>query len=129
MALIAPGCQTDAKRSEKTPPATVGALPYILDLKPFYTKVFVGPDGTNSSYAGYFGRKIIDGLPFDVDGEIYLYGKSPADRGDVRPNEVTGIKIGRKFDELHLIHAVQWREYYGCPVATSPPALRGRHEP
>ena len=117
LALIAAGCRTDATQSKTTAPASTDALPYVLDLKPFYSKVFVGPDGTNSSYAGYFGRKIIDGLPFDVDGEICLYGKSPADRGDVRRNEVTGIKIGRKFDELHLIHAVQWREYYGCPVA------------
>ncbi len=120
VAVIAAGCQTKANRTENAVSSNVSAtdnkLPSVLDLKPFYNKVFVGPDGTNSSYAGYFGRKTIDGLPFDVDGEIYLYGKSPADRGDVRRDEVTGIKIGREFDELHLIHAVQWREYYGCPV-------------
>ena len=120
VAVIAAGCQTKANKTENAVSSNVSAtdnkLPSVLDLKPFYNKVFVGPDGTNSSYAGYFGRKTIDGLPFDVDGEIYLYGKSPADRGDVRRDEVTGIKIARKFDELHLIHAVQWREYYGCPV-------------
>jgi peroxiredoxin/protocatechuate 3,4-dioxygenase beta subunit len=121
MAVIAAGCLTDAKEGKNGSSANVGtagqALPCVLDLKPFYSKVFGGPNGTNNSYEGYFGRKIIDGLPFDVDGEIYLYGKSSADRNDVRRDEVLGIKIGRKFDELHLIHAVQWREYYGCPVA------------
>jgi peroxiredoxin/protocatechuate 3,4-dioxygenase beta subunit len=118
LALIVAGCRTDATQSKRTAPVATDALPYVLDLKPFYTKVFAGPAGTNSSYEGYYGRKTIDGLPFDVDGEIYLYGESPAVRGDVRQNEISGIKIGRKFDELHLIHAVQWREYYGCPVAT-----------
>jgi thiol-disulfide isomerase/thioredoxin len=121
VAVITAGCLTDAKKDEKptasNAAATGNPLPYVLDLKPFYSKVFVGPKDTNSSYQGYFGHKIVDGLPFDVDGEIYLYGKSSADRNDVRRDEVSGIKIGRKFDELHLIHAVQWREYYGCPVA------------
>ena len=99
--------------------AAIGdTLPYVLDLKPFYSKVFRGAKRHQQQLQGYFGRKIVDGLPFDVDGEIYLYGKSPADRNDVRRDEVSEIKIGRKFDELHLIHAVQWRECYGCPVAT-----------
>ena len=81
LALIVAGCRTDATQSKRTAPVATDALPYVLDLKPFYTKVFAGPGGTNNSYEGYFGRKTIDGLPFDVDGEIYLYGKSPAVRG------------------------------------------------
>jgi hypothetical protein len=47
-----------------------------------------------------------------------LFGNSAAERNAVLPNQIEGIKIGRKFDELHLIHAMKWREYYGCPVAT-----------
>jgi len=117
MAAIAAGCLTDATQSKRTAPVSTDALPYVLDLKPFYTKVFAGRDGTNNSYEGYFGRKTVDGLPFDVDGEIYFYGQSPAERGEVRSNEFSGIKIDRKFDELHLVHAVQWREVFGCPVA------------
>jgi thiol-disulfide isomerase/thioredoxin/uncharacterized GH25 family protein len=116
VAALVTGCLTDVKEN-KNASATDGALPFVLDLKPFYTKVFVTPQGTNSTYKGYFGRKIVDGLPFDVDGDCVLYGQSVADYNKVRPNDILGVKIGRKFDELHLIHSVQWREFHGCPAA------------
>lgn len=74
--------------------------------------------GADSRYNGYSGHQIVDGLPFDIDGELVLYGKSAAERNVLHPDQIEGIKIDRKFDELHLIHAMQWREYYGCPVAT-----------
>ena len=104
---------TACHRSSRDP-----SLPYALDLKPFYHKVFRDVGGADSTYKGYSGYQIVDGLPFNVDGEIELYGKSDAERNVVQPDHIEGIKIGRKFDELHLIHAMQWREYYGCPVAT-----------
>ncbi len=88
-------------------------LPWVVKLKPFYSRVYVGPDGTNSAFNGFSGRKILDGLPFDIDGEIVLYGKNTPEA----ENEVQGMKIGLKFDELHLIHNLQWHEYHGCPVA------------
>jgi beta-lactamase regulating signal transducer with metallopeptidase domain/ankyrin repeat protein len=90
-------------------------LPQELDLKPVYTKVFQ-PDGSNSTYRGFAGRKIIDGLPFDVGGESVLFGKGNAENNRDYPESFT-IPIGHTFDELHLIHAAQWRDYYGCPVA------------
>ena len=90
------------------------ALPSVIDLKPFYRKVFSVPARKES----YAGRQVIDGLPFDVGGQILLYGKEAADRGEDNPDSALGIRIDRKFDELHLVHAVVWREYYGCPVAT-----------
>ncbi|HEX4141818.1 MAG TPA: hypothetical protein VHY09_15830 [Candidatus Methylacidiphilales bacterium] len=90
----------------------------VLDLSPYYARHFQAPDGSDSKFKGYAGRKMIDGLPFDIGGEIMLYGKEEADRGKEHPQGVTGIPIGRKFDELHLVDIVQWREYPGCPVAT-----------
>jgi hypothetical protein len=92
-------------------------LPCAINLKPFYNKEFLGESDIGDRFQGFFGRKIIDGLPFDVDGECELYGKSNADRRNILRNEISGIKIGRKCDELHLVHCVEWREYYGCPVA------------
>ncbi len=89
-----------------------------LDLSRFYTKQYQAPDGSDSKFKGYAGRKMIDGLPFDIGGQISLYGKETADRGTTYAQAVSGIPIGRKFDELHLIHIVEWREYPGCPVAT-----------
>jgi ankyrin repeat protein len=93
------------------------ALPYAIDLKPFDSMIFHDPAGADSQYRGYSGHKVIDGLPFDIDGQVELYGKENADRDKNYPDAVSGIKIVRKFDELHLVHAVEWREYYGCPVA------------
>ena len=103
-AFISAGFVTGAKADD-------GTLPYVLELKPPYK---VGADGTHKHY---LGRKMIDGLPFDVAGEAVLYGKSNADRNNATPREMAGVKIGRTFDELHLLHSAQWREYYGCPVA------------
>ncbi len=91
---------------------------HILNLSPFYSTHYEAPDGSDSKFKGYSGHKTIDGLPFDISGQVTLYGKEEADRGKDHLHGVTGIPIGRKFDELHLIHAVEWREYPGCPVAT-----------
>jgi hypothetical protein len=89
-----------------------------IDLSKFYTKKYEAADGSDSKFKGYAGRKTIDGLPFDIGGMVSLYGKETADRGMNYAQAVSGIPIGRKFDELHLIHIVEWREYPGCPVAT-----------
>jgi beta-lactamase regulating signal transducer with metallopeptidase domain len=79
-------------------------LPAVIDLTSSYTRVFL-PDGSDSMFNGYAGRKTIDGLPFDINGKIPLFGKENEDRGKDYAYEVLGIKIDHKFDELHLVHA------------------------
>jgi hypothetical protein len=113
------GKSNAAETSKTNTPSAKGdsSLPYTVDLKPFFEDVFRDPAGSDSSYLGYAGRKTIDGLPFNIDGNIPLFGKSANDRGNHYSDDVPGIKIDRKFDELHLIHAARWREYYGCPIA------------
>ncbi len=91
---------------------TNAILPYTLDLKPVYQA------GANGKHKTYSGRKMVDGLPFNADGEAVLYGKINGGPNGTYPKEMTGIKVGRPFDELHLLHSVQWREYFGCPVAS-----------
>jgi hypothetical protein len=112
--ILAIVCLTKGRHADHVIDPT---LPAVIDLKPFYTRAFL-PDGSDSMFHGYAGRQVIDGLPFDIDGKIALFGKENADRNRDYPNEISAIKIGHKFDELHLVHAVEWREYYGCPVAT-----------
>lgn len=108
--------QTDKATTATTTNIADNSLPCVVDLTPYYIKKFKW-----RSKGGFTGHQVIDGLPFEMGGECILYGKDNADRNSnahsVSKMEVTGIKIGRKFDELHLIHSVQWREYYGCPVA------------
>jgi beta-lactamase regulating signal transducer with metallopeptidase domain/peroxiredoxin/protocatechuate 3,4-dioxygenase beta subunit len=124
--IIAAGCLTDAKESKNGSSAKTGTagqtLPCVLDLKPFYTVTFVSPEGTNNTFKDIAGQRIIDGLPFDIDGKIVLYGRSnaewPDNKGKIFPNTITGIKIGRKFDELHLVHTAEWHEFHGCPIAS-----------
>jgi hypothetical protein len=85
----------------------------VVDLSSSYQRTFKPEDK-----GGFVGRQMIDGLPFELGGEVRIYGSSNAERNHEEPKEVSEIKIGRAFDELHLLHAVQWDEYEGCPVAT-----------
>jgi hypothetical protein len=90
-------------------------------LNPHYHFRFVTPKGISENFQTFHGRQTIDGLPFDVDGECALYGKSQADwdkqQDDAYPDKITGIEIGRKFAELHLLHMAWWHEFHGCPIA------------
>ena len=85
----------------------------VIDLHPFYQTKF-GPDG---GFENFPVRPTIDGLPFQPDGRIELFGKMEADRGDVKLTNISGIKIGAAFDELHLLHDVSWEETPGRTVA------------
>lgn len=88
------------------------SLPCVVDLTPFYTKKYKPTDRQD-----FVGRQTLDGLPFDLGGEFTLWGRENDRRNNVGKTEVTGIPVNRKFDELHLLHSMQWREYLGCPVA------------
>lgn len=83
-----------------------------VNLKPYYNFQFFTEKRTNSPYKGMLGRRVFDGLPFAIDGRILMDGQN-----DSGLPEVSGIKVGRKFEELHLIHTAQWHEYEGCPIA------------
>ncbi len=118
-ALLAIAFVLPAQTQAQTPTQKSGDdSAQVLDLSRYYSQLFQAPDGSDSKFKGYAGHKVIDGLPFDLNGQITLWGKEESDRGKEHPRAVNGIVIGRKFDELHLIHIVDWREYPGCPVAT-----------
>src|SRR5579862_4469987 len=104
--------QSAAPASPALEGTTPNSLPYVLDLSPSYTVTYKPEDKT-----GIAGHRMLDGLPFEINGEARLYGRSDAVRDNIYPMESDAIPIHRKFDEIHLIHAVQWREYNGCPVA------------
>lgn len=89
--------------------------PLVLNLKEYYQETLDG----DSDFESFTGRQMIDGLPFQLDGWVELYGKTAASRsgGKGRPDTVKGIPIGRKFDELHLVHYTTWPDVEGETVA------------
>ena len=99
--------------AEATPRRTGDSGPLILDIARFYRT-------TNNRYLqSVQGRQVIDGLPFQIDGEAILYGKTQASQNNssVYQDAFTGIRINRAFDELHLIHATKWPDVEGQIIA------------
>ncbi len=89
------------------------AAPATLDLARFYR-------GTpHEKMKPVLGRQTVDGLPFEIGGEAILYGQTQAGPNpDETYREVfDAIPVGRKFDELHLLHATRWPDAEGRPVA------------
>ena len=94
--------------------------PLMLDLSPYFWERFVTAERTNQSFSTIWGRQMIDGVPFQVDGRACLYGKELATEANLtRTNypDILGVKVGRAFDELHLLHATQWSDVEGRTVA------------
>jgi hypothetical protein len=85
------------------------ALPCPLRLNHFYSNRF----HQGSAFDGFSGEQTIDGLPFNIFGQIELHG-----RRNNAPLIVKGIPVHLAFDELHLIHDVVWEDPVGVTVAT-----------
>ena len=103
--------------AEISPTASSGNTdgPFVLDIKPFYHVLANHPAGILESFVG---RPVIDGLPFEIGGQAFLYSQTVADRGEMDlPDTFKGIRVGRKFDELHLIHHTRWPDAEGQTVA------------
>ncbi len=63
------------------------------------------------------GRNFFAGVPFDVNGMIRLFGVIPPPHGTIYRLEVTGIPVGRKFEQLHLLHGTGWSTEDGEKIA------------
>jgi hypothetical protein len=68
-------------------------------------------------YKAFCGRQVIDGVPFEIGGPVRLYGQTPASRGYPNPSADKGIRIGRKFTDLYLIHNLNWADVEGQVIA------------
>ncbi|HEY8961583.1 MAG TPA: protein kinase [Luteolibacter sp.] len=88
-----------------------GDVATAVDLTPFYHSKF----DVVERFPGLSAE--IDGIPLTPSGSIQLYGTQNALRDHVSPMSVTGIPIGRKFDELHLLHNAGWEEIQDRAVA------------
>ncbi len=113
---------TDAPADKILPPSgnTADPLPFKLNLRDFFTGSFHADHPDDWLYEDFHGEQVFDRLPFDVSGYAEIYGQRNLQwhQGQQVRKDFTGIKIGRKFDELHLIHEARFREYSGCTLAT-----------
>jgi hypothetical protein len=94
--------------------------PLILDLSRFQKEKFVTGGKTNASWQTIVGRRVFDGVPFQIDGRGCVYGKKlgPETQGETNTYpDFIGIQVGRKFEELHLLHLAQWAEVEGQEIA------------
>lgn len=64
-----------------------------------------------------FGSVILGGIPFDIRGVIQLNGRNTEARSAGLIPRSVKIPMGRRFDRLHLLHAVQWGDPPGTVVA------------
>lgn len=97
-----------------------GAEPLMLDVAQFCKEPLVGGDKTNGSIQFTVGRQLIDGLPFMIQGVGCVYGKKEAAWQRFQESscpDFLGIRIGRRFDELHLVHAAKWADVEGQTIA------------
>ena len=89
--------------------------PLVLDISRFYLQ--------NDSEAHIIldllsGRQVMDGVPFEIGGQARLYGQTFFNRNrQPLPESFRGIQIGRKFDDLYLIHHAMWPDVEGQPIA------------
>jgi len=120
--LLLTGCSKHPARIVK-----VKKVPYpqedtvqVIDLSRFYK------DRLGNDAAGIYRRQVFDGLPFHVDGRLVVFGQSQVNwdnRGKTNGNagarypDKLGIPVGRKFEELHLIHATYWPDVEGETIA------------
>ena len=107
------GMVLDLRRFPASSPQKVDEQrkPLTLDLSRFRRPV-------NKVYESLAGRQVIDGLPFEIGGQVRLSGRTPIAHGERGfPDSVKGIRIGRTFDELCLIHHTNWPDVDGQAVA------------
>lgn len=62
------------------------------------------------------GRKVIEGVPFQIGGAINLWGASNAARGLIYPEQIKAIPIGRQVQSLYLLHCAFFEDEAGQAV-------------
>lgn len=63
------------------------------------------------------GKRNVDGVPFNVGGMMRLYGQIPPPHRTIYREKITGIKVGRTFEGLYLLHGTGWTTEDGVEIA------------
>ena len=117
---LASAVSAPADRAASPSDATEGQKLLILDLSRFHTQMFITGKETNAGFQTVAGQRMFDGVPFVVDGRGCVYGRKLGSemRGNIPAHpDFIGIQVGRKFDEIHLLHVTQWADVEGQEIA------------
>jgi peroxiredoxin len=94
------------------------AQPLPLDLSRFQHTSFFNPNLKGPPSALPKGVQTIDGLPFQFTGRAQFAGQIHDSRNQPGHQSATGIAVGTRFDELHLVHHAFWPDENGKAIAT-----------
>jgi peroxiredoxin len=98
--------------------AAPAAQPLPLDLSRFQHTSFFNPNLKGPPSALPRGVQTIDGLPFQFTGRAQFAGQIHNSRNQPGLESATGIAVGTRFDELHLVHHAFWPDENGKAIAT-----------
>lgn len=101
------------EKAQAIPPRNPSASAEMVDLSSYYNHSLREIGATLPN-----GLKPFGGTAFDVRGIIKLSGLQGKARGDSDPEQVTGIKIGRKCRRLHFLHAATAKAEDGTEVGS-----------
>ena len=110
----APAAPATPAPDASTPQSIWKGNPQIIDISPFCNvKVPLAKSNTGALSS----RVVVDGVPFLVTDLIRLYGQTADEHNNKFPGSAKGIPIGRRFDELQLIHYAGWPDVDGEAIA------------
>ena len=101
------------KKAQIIPPRDPSASAEMMDLSSYYNVSLKEIGATLPNGLQPFG-----GTAFDVRGIIKLSSQQEKARGGSDPEQVTGIKIGRKCRRLHFLHAATSKAEDGTEVGS-----------
>jgi hypothetical protein len=97
--------------------AAGGAEFHPVDLSPVLQKRLSEYKPPESWSAPPRGSQVLAGVPFEIEGKIEVTGLGAARDDKFFPTRVSGIKIARKADRLHVLHGTGYNDADGAPIA------------
>jgi WD40 repeat protein len=118
--LPAPTNRVDLVR--RIPPRDPQAGAHLIDLAPHYNAALAEewhiPGWTNGFGCVPEGVQTLGGVEFDVRGVIQLAGQGLKRLGTEFPEQVRGLRVARKCQRLHFLHAAGGKEMDGTQIGT-----------
>jgi WD40 repeat protein len=94
---------------QAVPPRDPQAGQRLIDLTPFYTPSSHGWFTEPRRHFGLgVGIQTLANVRFDIRGVVELFSINDAQRGNLGPEKVSGIRVGQRCAKLHFLHTGGW---------------------